>query len=136
MAAGGIGLGACGGSQTLSLSASEHLPPTISGAPGSSAWCTGMKKTADSVAGLGRGESDGIAARIVRNAEHRVESGMRHLPARSATARGLQTSVATMRRAVSDLENGGSSGLTVANHASAQITRSLASLGSSTGASC
>lgn len=136
VAAMGIGLSACSGSGALPLSASARLPTTISGKPGSRSWCSGVHKTAESLLGLGRGESYGVAARIVRKSEHRVVSALHGLPPRSTAASALQGAVRLARRAVSELLHRQNAGLVLARRTASQITLALTRLPQSGGASC
>lgn len=123
--ASGLFLSACGGPATLSLATSEKLPSVIQAKPRSAAWCTGLQKTADSLRGLGRGESYGVAARIVRNDHRRLASALRGLPRHSATAAALQDAARTAALAVSELATAHNAGMTDANRAASQITTAL-----------
>lgn len=134
--AAGIGLSACGGSSALPLSASANLSPTISGKPGSRSWCSGLHKTAESLFGLGRGESYGVAARVVRKGEHRVDSALHGLPPHSAAASTLQGAANLARRAASELLHRQNAGLALAQRVASQITAALTRLPQSGGISC
>lgn len=124
LVAAGVGLSACGGSQALPLAASEHLGPTVPGRPGSDSWCKGVEQTADSLIGLGRGESLGIAARIVRNDVHRLASARARLADQSA-ASALQSATRAASQALTELRDGQDAGLTEAGRAAAAVTRAL-----------
>jgi hypothetical protein len=128
----GVALSACGAGLP-SLSQSEHLPPAVRGEPGSAPWCADMERTASSLVALGRGESSGVAARIVRNDERRVESALRNLPRRSGAAAALQDAAHDAGRALSELHDDPGAGLIDASRASSQITLALARLHSGGG---